>query len=692
MATIEKIRNQRGLLILFIGIGMLAFLVPYDAVMAMFGAGANKTIGNAGGASISYQDYSNAVRERDELLDYQTKESLENEVWSEILQKNLLDPRFEETGIYVTPEEFEEITYGENLSAFVTSTFYGRGSEPAVKEQWKLQFEEWEESDPRRFKGYQQAIISKRKKEKWDVLVKRGMYANSLEGKYDFKYKSDTRTFDYVFASYESVPDSLVTVNEGDIRSYYRDHKNDVAYEQRTQRDIKYVEFKIDATPEDIAAINTEVTKLKTKWSETDNDSAFCVLNGNTGQFFRFDYKDGDFSGVENSNIIGDSIGSLIGPYEDNKFVRVVKVLDRMNLPDSAEVRHILLKTRPEENAFTLQERGDSLLAVIKSGSSTFEELVAKHSEDPGSVEKGGLYEYFGRGRMVKPFEDACFKGDVGDLTSAVTQYGIHVIEILGQKDFKQVTNLAAIDRPIRASAATISSGYNTANEFAIMHSDLESFENAADTMGYAVVPGVNIAPSAISVGALRDASEVVNWTYAAEKDEVSFPIQLGDKYIVAVLVEARIAGVPPFENIKDEMEIEVLKEKKAIYLKEQFGTVENLANAAAKIGSKVGKANKISMVRTTIPGAGKDKETDVLGFAFGVPVNHVTEPISGASGVYVISGVEDITNAEEKDNYIDEQDGVIKSVQARSTGLTTGFYGAIKRSCKVEDNRFVNQ
>ncbi|MFT5185358.1 MAG: peptidyl-prolyl cis-trans isomerase D, partial [Flavobacteriales bacterium] len=327
-----------------------------------------------------------------------------------------------------------------------------------------------------------------------------------------------------------------------------------------------------------------------------------------------------------------------------------------------------------------------------KSGSSTFEELVAKHSEDPGSVEKGGLYEYFGRGRMVKPFEDACFKGDVGDLTSAVTQYGIHVIEILGQKDFKQVTNLAAIDRPIRASAATISSGYNTANEFAIMHSDLESFENAADTMGYAVVPGVNIAPSAISVGALRDASEVVNWTYAAEKDEVSFPIQLGDKYIVAVLVEARIAGVPPFENIKDEMEIEVLKEKKAIYLKEQFGTVENLANAAAKIGSKVGKANKISMVRTTIPGAGKDKETDVLGFAFGVPVNHVTEPISGASGVYVISGVEDITNAEEKDNYIDEQDGVIKSVQARSTGLTTGFYGAIKRSCKVEDNRFVNQ
>lgn len=692
MATIDKIRKQRGLLILFIGIGMLGFLIPYDAVMAMFGAGANKAIGNAGGVSISYQDYNNAVRERDELLDYQTKESLENEVWSELLQKNLLNPRFESAGIDVTPEEFEEITYGENLSAFVTSTFYGRGSDPAVKEQWKLQFEEWEDTDPRRFKGYQDAIIAKRKKEKWDNLVRRGMYANNLEGKYDYKYKSDTRTFDYVFVSYESIGDSLVSVNEGDIRAYYRDHKNDIAFEQKTQRDIKYVEFKIDATPEDIAAINTEVSELKTKWSETDNDSTFCVLHGNTGQFFRFDYKDGDFSGVQNSNIITDSIGSLIGPYEHNNFVRVVKILERSSLPDSAEVRHILLKTRPEDNAVTLQERGDSLLRLIKSGAATFEELVTKHSEDPGSVAKGGVYDYFGRGRMVKPFEDACFKGDVGDLTSAITQYGIHVIEILGQKDFNEVTNLAAIDRPIRASAGTISSGYNTANEFAIMHSDLESFENAADTMGYAVVPGDNITPTAVTIGALRDASEVVNWAYKAEVNEVSFPIQLGDKYVVAVLVEARVAGVPPFENIKDEMRAEVLKEKKAEYIKEKFGTVENLASAAAKVGSKVGKANKIPMIRSTIPGAGKEKETDVLGLAFGVPVNHVSEPIAGASGVYVVSGIEEIVRVEDKDNYITEQDGVIKTIQAKSTGLTTGFYGAIKRSSKVEDNRYVNQ
>ncbi len=692
MATIDKIRKQRGLLILFIGIGMLGFLIPYDAVMAMFGAGANKAIGNAGGVSISYQDYNNAVRERDELLDYQTKESLENEVWSELLQKNLLNDRFENAGIDVTTEEFEEITYGENLSAFVTSTFYGRGSDPAIKEQWKTQFEEWQDSDPRRFKGYQDAIISKRKKEKWDNLVRRGIYANSLEGKYDYKYKNDTRTFDFVYAGYDAVGDSLVSWDEGDIRAYYRKHKNDISYEQKTQRDIKYIEFKIAATPEDIAAINTEVSDLKTKWSEATNDSAFCVLHGNTGQFFRFDYKDGDFAGVENSSIIGDSIGTLIGPYEHNNFVRVVKILERSVLPDSAEVRHILLKTRPEDNAATLQARGDSLLAVIKSGTTSFEDLVTKHSEDPGSVAKGGVYDYFGRGRMVKPFEDACFKGKVGDLTSAITQYGIHVIEILGQKDFKEVTNLAAIDRPIRASAATISAGYNNANEFAIMHSDLESFENAADTMGYAVVPGNNLTPTATSIGALRDAGEVVNWAYKAEKNEVSFPIQIGDKYIVAVLAEARVAGVPPFENVKDKMEKEVIKEKKAEYLKEKFGTVENLASAAEKVEGKVSKANKIALIRSNIPGAGKEKEIEVLGLAFGVPVNHVSEPIAGASGVFVIGGVEEIVLADEKDNYIDEQDAVIKSVQAKATALTTGFYGAIKRSSKVEDLRYVTR
>ena len=52
MAMIEKIRNRQGLLLVMIGIGMLGFLIPYDAVLALMGQGNARDVGNVGGESI----------------------------------------------------------------------------------------------------------------------------------------------------------------------------------------------------------------------------------------------------------------------------------------------------------------------------------------------------------------------------------------------------------------------------------------------------------------------------------------------------------------------------------------------------------------------------------------------------------------------------------------------------------------
>ena len=55
MAMIEKIRNQRSLLMIVLGIGMLGFLVPFDAVIALTGGGASRDVGSVNGTSISGQ-------------------------------------------------------------------------------------------------------------------------------------------------------------------------------------------------------------------------------------------------------------------------------------------------------------------------------------------------------------------------------------------------------------------------------------------------------------------------------------------------------------------------------------------------------------------------------------------------------------------------------------------------------------
>ncbi|MCM1265914.1 MAG: peptidyl-prolyl cis-trans isomerase [Candidatus Gastranaerophilales bacterium] len=86
---------------------------------------------------------------------------------------------------------------------------------------------------------------------------------------------------------------------------------------------------------------------------------------------------------------------------------------------------HILVKT--EEEALKLLEE-------IQGGAS-FEDLAAQHSLCP-SGRNGGDLRFFGKGMMVKPFEDAAFSMEVGEVSQPVeTQFGWHLIKLTDKQD-----------------------------------------------------------------------------------------------------------------------------------------------------------------------------------------------------------------------------------------------------------------
>jgi parvulin-like peptidyl-prolyl isomerase len=64
-----------------------------------------------------------------------------------------------------------------------------------------------------------------------------------------------------------------------------------------------------------------------------------------------------------------------------------------------------------------------------------FGKLAESYSEDPGSKSKGGLYEKFTRGTMVKPFEDAAFTVPIGELSDIIeTRYGYHILKVVDRQ------------------------------------------------------------------------------------------------------------------------------------------------------------------------------------------------------------------------------------------------------------------
>ncbi|MCJ7580746.1 MAG: peptidylprolyl isomerase [Candidatus Aminicenantes bacterium] len=102
----------------------------------------------------------------------------------------------------------------------------------------------------------------------------------------------------------------------------------------------------------------------------------------------------------------------------------------------TASARHILFLTEGKaasEKADILKKMED-LLARARGGED-FSSLAKEYTEDPGSKESGGLYENFGRGYMVKAFEDAAFSVPIGEISDVVeTEYGYHIIQVLSRE------------------------------------------------------------------------------------------------------------------------------------------------------------------------------------------------------------------------------------------------------------------
>jgi parvulin-like peptidyl-prolyl isomerase len=104
---------------------------------------------------------------------------------------------------------------------------------------------------------------------------------------------------------------------------------------------------------------------------------------------------------------------------------------------EQVKARHILFATRdPRPDVDKMAKaRADSLLAAIRKDGGDFAELAKRFSQEPGAPTSGGDLGWFGRGRMVKEFEDAAFALAPGEISPVVkTQFGYHIIKVEARK------------------------------------------------------------------------------------------------------------------------------------------------------------------------------------------------------------------------------------------------------------------
>jgi len=160
-----------------------------------------------------------------------------------------------------------------------------------------------------------------------------------------------------------------------------------------------------------------------------DDAALLAYYNANTQRF-----KSSEKADVQYAVLDLTAIEKTIALNEQDVKTYFEQNQERLSNNVERRASHILIaagKDAPANERDKAKTLAQSLRDTLQKSPQQFAELAKKHSQDPGSAAKGGDLDFFGRGAMVKPFEDAAFALKKGEISPLVeTEFGYHIIQI----------------------------------------------------------------------------------------------------------------------------------------------------------------------------------------------------------------------------------------------------------------------
>ena len=266
----------------------------------------------------------------------------------------------------------------------------------------------------------------------------------------------------------------------------------------------------------------------------------------------------------------------------------------QMRVEEQRRASHILLKTKPE---------ADKLLAELRKSPGRFAELAKKQSQDPGSADKGGDLGWFGRGMMVKPFEDAAFKLGQNEMQVVESEFGFHVLRITGL----QAAKARSLDE-VRKELADDISRQKGQRKFVeasetfsnTVYEQADSLKPAAERFKLQVQTTGWIAKSARQELGALDNPKLLAALFsqdAIKNRRNTDAIEVAPNTLVAARVlEHQPAAQRPFDEMKAEIAEQLRRrEASALALKEGQAKLERLRKGQQDPSLKWGAARLVS-------------------------------------------------------------------------------------------------
>lgn len=707
MGTMDKIRQTSPFLLGIVAVLFIGFMVISDMNIGNLMSNQDPTksaIGTVNGEDILYAEFESRVQQYVENQRQRMgpdadidDDPIRQQVWNEMVDEIIMRQEAEKLGVNVTDEELSYIMLNEPPAewrqGFMDST--GRFMRDVYIDIMKNNAIDKYIKDPEAAANFRKQVFmiedyvrqTRLRKNLQDAIAATVSALPPTYLQQQYKVAGGSAEVSYVVVNTASVRDQDVQVSDAEVEAYY--NKNKEYFKQKPSRQLKYVAFPEVASKQDTANAERKINRLSDSLRVVLDparrnaifDKAVEDYNGETHSFQLVK----DIDPLKYNYLLSVPEKEIVGPVRLNDGMYFFRVDGRRSgTNEVVKASHILI---PFGNNKDSAKAEATRIAGLAKGGEDFATLAGKYSADKGSAQRGGDLGFFGKGQMVKPFEDAAFTAAPGTITDLVeTEYGYHIIKV----EDKKSEELAFTEIRIKPTMSNV-----TRNEITSMalkvKSEVESGKSI-DDVAKANKLEVSLSGFFGRNTPVLGSTKLAIFAFSQDQGAVSDPVvtkQLGT--VVAQISDVRTEGLKSLADMKEEIRVRLIRLKKLDKIKSQAEEFQRKIAAAGSMEAAKAMDSTLGVETITVknngqvPGLGM--EPAFTHAAFTAPLNAVSGVVRGERAYFVIQ-VKNRTEANMAAFEAQRADIYKAQVERMKNSAFYMWLQAVKDKAKIEDNR----